>query len=550
MHILIILNSGLGSNIGPNCHLSCNVGGYSQLATVEQLLNGLTTYVPDTTALVYIDSIGTCTNRLTLSIPTSSTTTTTTIPSITTTTTIPVTTTTTLPSTTTTTIPITTTTTVGSTTTTTIPNTTTTTLASTTTTAAPAAVYIEVVNSGPAIQNIVIDGTQLNVIPDYPIATSRLTSRQQILSATVAITAAGPLANSPYIEMIGTDSVTQTLPIISSSPSDYLFYNVNFAGNGDAYINIKNASITTTTTTIPITTTTTSASTTTTTTFGLTAHTYRNKGGIGTTDSCIACSFGVSGYGSIYSYDSVLGLGSILYQTNIDGVLSSLFDTNSLSTYIIVFNGEDYAIATNMSGAITRFDRCLNCGSTTTTTLATTTTTTIATTTTTTAGTTTTTTLMTDYMYKYMPLSGIPTYVNYGIGKSTEVNVLGNSTITLPSTVSVFDYGATYHGVTTTMSGDYYVWLRVNGEQYGPYTYTVSADTGIGILDIDSGEFHVNSLLIDSFNTIQLSFLDKNGNDHSAIIGVLDSSDDVYVTNNPALTPSLWPAATTTTTTT
>ena len=68
MNVLITLNSGQGANIGPNCFLSCNSGTYSQVVTITQLLNGLTISVPNEATLVYVDSIGVCTSKLTLTI--------------------------------------------------------------------------------------------------------------------------------------------------------------------------------------------------------------------------------------------------------------------------------------------------------------------------------------------------------------------------------------------------------------------------------------------------------------------------------------------------
>jgi len=69
MNVLITLNPGLGSNIGPNCLITCDTGTLSTVTTITQLLNGLTLTIPDETTFVYIDSIGVCTNRLTLTVP-------------------------------------------------------------------------------------------------------------------------------------------------------------------------------------------------------------------------------------------------------------------------------------------------------------------------------------------------------------------------------------------------------------------------------------------------------------------------------------------------
>jgi len=66
MNVLITLNAGSGTNIGPNLFLTSDSGSYSQVVTLTQLLNGLIVSVPDEATIVYVDSIGTCTSRLSL----------------------------------------------------------------------------------------------------------------------------------------------------------------------------------------------------------------------------------------------------------------------------------------------------------------------------------------------------------------------------------------------------------------------------------------------------------------------------------------------------
>jgi hypothetical protein len=136
--VIVTLNSGMGSGLGPNFDITANVGTVSpSTATKAELLAGKTFTVNGLATQITITSTGTCTNFITLSIsglPTTTTTTSTTTTTTTTTTTAAPTTTTT----TTTAAPTTTTT-----TTTAAPTTTTTTTTAapttttTTTTAAP-----------------------------------------------------------------------------------------------------------------------------------------------------------------------------------------------------------------------------------------------------------------------------------------------------------------------------------------------------------------------------------------------------------------------------
>jgi hypothetical protein len=154
INILLILGSGLGSNLGPNFNLTANVGSVTpSTATKSELLAGKNVSVDDIATQVTVTSTGVCANSITQTIPcpplttTTTSTTTTAAPTTTTTTAAPATTTTTAsPATTTTTTTAspgtTTTTTAGPTTTTTTaaPTTTTTTTAgptTTTTTSAP-----------------------------------------------------------------------------------------------------------------------------------------------------------------------------------------------------------------------------------------------------------------------------------------------------------------------------------------------------------------------------------------------------------------------------
>jgi hypothetical protein len=140
--VIVTLNSGMGSGLGPNFDITANVGTVSpSTATKAELLAGKTFTVNGLATQITITSTGTCTNFITLSISGLPTTTTTTSTTTTTTTT----TTTAAPTTTTTTAaPTTTTTTAAPTTTTTTEAPTTTT---TTTTAAPPPTFQVSVNT-------------------------------------------------------------------------------------------------------------------------------------------------------------------------------------------------------------------------------------------------------------------------------------------------------------------------------------------------------------------------------------------------------------------
>ena len=112
-NVLLILGSGLGSNLGPNFNLTSDAGAVTpSTATRTQLLNGLIVSVNDATTSVTVTSTGPCANSITQSLPcppltttstTSTTSTTTSTTSTTSTTTAPPTTTSTTSTSTTTT---------------------------------------------------------------------------------------------------------------------------------------------------------------------------------------------------------------------------------------------------------------------------------------------------------------------------------------------------------------------------------------------------------------------------------------------------------------
>jgi hypothetical protein len=92
-NILLILGSGLGSNLGPNFNLTSDAGAVTpSTATRTQLLAGLIVSVNDATTSVTVTSTGVCANSITQSLPcppltTTTTTTTTAAPTTTSTTT-------------------------------------------------------------------------------------------------------------------------------------------------------------------------------------------------------------------------------------------------------------------------------------------------------------------------------------------------------------------------------------------------------------------------------------------------------------------------------
>jgi len=68
MNVLVTLNSGLGNNLGPNFVLTSDIAGFSQVATLDNLLNGIQVIVPEGSTKVVITSVGVCTNNLVLNI--------------------------------------------------------------------------------------------------------------------------------------------------------------------------------------------------------------------------------------------------------------------------------------------------------------------------------------------------------------------------------------------------------------------------------------------------------------------------------------------------
>lgn len=78
MNVLVTLNPGLGSGLGPNFTVYSNIGSYVYSVTLAQLLAGIELTFEDTAAIVIIESLGICLTILPLTIePTTSTTTTT-----------------------------------------------------------------------------------------------------------------------------------------------------------------------------------------------------------------------------------------------------------------------------------------------------------------------------------------------------------------------------------------------------------------------------------------------------------------------------------------
>lgn len=382
MTVLITLNPGLGSNIGPNCFLSCNVAGYSQVATVIQLLEGLSTVIPDAATLIYIDSIGTCTNRLVLQVHTN--TTTTTIAS----------TTTTMPSTTTTTIPSTTTTTVLGTTTTTLPGTTTTTTAGTTTTTT--VIYCNPIMSQWFQKNDCIAGPTYGDWVLYTVAAGTYCTTSLELSIALAqidINDNGQTyANTTGgCELIPPTTTTTIAPITTTTTVP---------------ITTTTTIPITTTTTIPVTTTTTGAVTTTTTVGDTTTTTTLSEGTTTTTVADATTTTTIPDTTTTTLPINVYTLMNIC----VDGELGTAYETtdialdsvafgdrvadNSLNSYYIISQYQGTSSPWGnpiISAHTTGLTGCPQPTTTTTTAVATTTTTVPDTTTTTTDGVTTTT---------------------------------------------------------------------------------------------------------------------------------------------------------------
>ena len=71
MNVLVTLNSGLGSDLGPNFSLTTDVGTVTpSTATKTQLLAGKNVTVDNSATTITVTSVGHCTNYLTINITT------------------------------------------------------------------------------------------------------------------------------------------------------------------------------------------------------------------------------------------------------------------------------------------------------------------------------------------------------------------------------------------------------------------------------------------------------------------------------------------------
>jgi len=69
MNVLLTLNSGLGSDLGPNFDLTTNVGIVTpNTAILSDLLAGKNVIIDGTATEIVVTSTGTCTNSLTIPI--------------------------------------------------------------------------------------------------------------------------------------------------------------------------------------------------------------------------------------------------------------------------------------------------------------------------------------------------------------------------------------------------------------------------------------------------------------------------------------------------
>jgi len=186
INILLILGSGLGSNLGPNFNLTADVGSViPSTATKSELLAGKIVSVDNIATQVTVTSIGVCYNSITQTIPCASTTTTTT-------TAAPTTTTTASPTTTTTTAaPTTTTTTVSPSSTTT--TTTTTAAPTTTTTAAPTTTTTSTTTAAPTTTTT----TTTTVAPTTTTTTASPTTTTTTTAAPCTLTIYFDVSQSP-----------------------------------------------------------------------------------------------------------------------------------------------------------------------------------------------------------------------------------------------------------------------------------------------------------------------------------------------------------------
>lgn len=69
MNVLVTLNSGLGSDLGPNFDLTADAGVVSpSTVTLSALLLGATVVADDLATQITVTSTGVCTNSINLSI--------------------------------------------------------------------------------------------------------------------------------------------------------------------------------------------------------------------------------------------------------------------------------------------------------------------------------------------------------------------------------------------------------------------------------------------------------------------------------------------------
>jgi hypothetical protein len=69
MNVIVTLNAGLGSDLGPNFDLTADVGVVAPAtATLTELLAGKTVVADNTATQITVTSTGACTNSLNLSI--------------------------------------------------------------------------------------------------------------------------------------------------------------------------------------------------------------------------------------------------------------------------------------------------------------------------------------------------------------------------------------------------------------------------------------------------------------------------------------------------
>lgn len=74
MNVLVTLNPGLGSGLGPNFLVYSDIGTYTYNITLTELLNGIELTFEDTAGMVIIESLGECPTIESLIIGTTTTT--------------------------------------------------------------------------------------------------------------------------------------------------------------------------------------------------------------------------------------------------------------------------------------------------------------------------------------------------------------------------------------------------------------------------------------------------------------------------------------------